>query len=97
MLFDTVKILCQSINITVAQLEREVKVGNGSIRKWRKVSPSVESLVKVADFFGISTDELLGRDAQISIQSHVLAKNVDKLSPAKQELVKQYINMIQAS
>lgn len=96
MLFDTVRRLCQSQNITVAELERKVKLGNGTIRKWNVTSPSVDRLSKVADYFGVTTDFLLGRDA-LSAQCQEIAYTANKLSPAKLELVKQYITMLQAS
>lgn len=97
MLYETVKALCESKSITIAELERKISVGNGSIQKWKKSFPSADRLKKVADYFGVSTDSLLGRKEQLSAESHELAKVVDGLSPAKQELVKQYINMLQAS
>lgn len=61
MLCENVKELCRKNNITFAQLERELGFGNGTIRKWAGASPSVDRLEKVADYFKVSTDQLLGR------------------------------------
>lgn len=94
MLLDTVKSLCQSKKVTIAQLERAVKVGNGSIRKWNRAYPSADRLVKVADYFGVSTDFLLGRES-FSSKSRAIAEDVDKLPPEKQDLIKCYIKVIQ--
>jgi transcriptional regulator with XRE-family HTH domain len=66
------------------------------MQKWKKVSPSVDKLQKVADYFGVSMDFLLGRDV-LSVQCQEIAHAVDKFPPAKQELVKKYITMLQAS
>lgn len=47
--------------MTIAELERRLDFGQGSIRKWDRQSPSSERLQLVADFFDVSTDYLLGR------------------------------------
>lgn len=94
MLLDNVKSLCASRNITIAELERGVKAGNGTIRKWNDSSPSADRLEAVADYFNVSTDFLLGRDT-LSNQARELAKTVDRLPPEKQDLIKCYIKVIQ--
>ena len=98
MLFDNVKRLCKQKGITIARLEREVGVGNGSIQKWKKTSPSSDNLKKVADYFDVPVDFLLDRDEiKLSSDSKVFAITYNSLPRTKQELVKQYIKMISAS
>ena len=58
MLLDTVRNLCKSKNVTIAQLERSVKLGNGTIRHWNHTYPSADRLARVADYFGVSMDYL---------------------------------------
>lgn len=62
-IYGKIQELCNENNprITVAELERILNLSNGSIRRWDKSSPRSESLGKVADYFGVSTDYLLGR------------------------------------
>ena len=50
--------------MTIAELERALNFSQGSIGKWDKQSPSSERLQKVADYFQVSTDYLLGRSEQ---------------------------------
>lgn len=57
-----IKVLAVQNKISVAELERTLGFGNGSISKWNKQSPSVEKLKQVADFFHVSVDYLLGRE-----------------------------------
>ena len=47
--------------VSVAELERILGFGNGSISKWNKQSPSTEKLKQVADYFQVSLDYLVGR------------------------------------
>lgn len=56
--------LCQERQTTVAQLEREIGLSNGTISKWASSSPSVNNLKAVADYFGVSMDELLAEDKE---------------------------------
>ncbi|KJW12837.1 helix-turn-helix domain-containing protein [Levilactobacillus spicheri] len=56
-----IKELAEHRKITIAELERNTGISNGQIRKWGVRSPKVENLQKVADYFGVSTDYLLGR------------------------------------
>ena len=54
---------CVKKGITIAKLERETGISNGTIGKWGRSSPTVEKLEKVADYFGVSLDYLVGRTA----------------------------------
>lgn len=53
--------LCNQRNISIAKLEREVGVGNGTIGRWEKSSPTVENLKKVADYFGVTVNDLISQ------------------------------------
>ena len=50
--------------ISIAKLEQELGFANATIRKWAKSSPSADKLLKVADYFGVSVDYLLGHAVQ---------------------------------
>lgn len=49
---------------TLAELERKLGIGNGTITKWDKRSPSSEKLAAVADHYNVTTDYLLGRESK---------------------------------
>ncbi|BAM46315.1 helix-turn-helix domain-containing protein [Amphibacillus xylanus] len=59
--FDRVKKLCEEQKISIVELEEKVGFGRNSLYSWKKNNPSSEKLEKVADFFNVSTDYLLGR------------------------------------
>lgn len=59
MILKNIKRKCEERKISFAALERETGIGNGVIAKWERGSPRVESLKKVADYFGCTVDELL--------------------------------------
>lgn len=58
---EKIKILAAQRKITIAELERKLKIANGTIGKWDKQNPSIEPLSKIADYFNVTTDYLIGR------------------------------------
>ena len=59
MLLEQIKIQCKKHNTSVAKLEDELGFGRGTIYKWENVSPTIQNLKKVADYFGCTIDDLL--------------------------------------
>jgi transcriptional regulator with XRE-family HTH domain len=60
-IYERVKLLAQERKISIAQLERTLNLSNGSLSKWATAKPNSEPLEKVAGYFNVSTDYLLGR------------------------------------
>nr|WP_302600232.1 helix-turn-helix transcriptional regulator [uncultured Cellulosilyticum sp.] len=63
---DRIKQLCASKSTNMANLERELGLSKGSISKWSKSSPNSDSLPKIADYFHVSVDYLLGREEKLN-------------------------------
>lgn len=61
MIYDNILRLCQERKITIARLEKECKLGNATVRNWANSDggPRAKTLKIVADYFGVSVDELL--------------------------------------
>lgn len=60
--FDRVKKLADKQKISIVELEEKLEFGRNSLYSWKKKIPNGASLAKVADYFGVSTDYLLGRE-----------------------------------
>ena len=69
---DTVKRiidLMEKNNVTAAMLTREISLTNGLVYQWKtgKSKPSTEAVIKLAVYFGVTTDYLLlGKDPVIT-------------------------------
>ena len=50
---------CWENRITVAELERNAGLSNGAISKWKNVSPRLESIQRIASYFGCGVDDLI--------------------------------------
>lgn len=58
---DRIKSLCADKKVTFAEVERKTGISNGQIRRWDSSSPKIDNVRKVADYFNVTTDYLLGR------------------------------------
>lgn len=58
-----IKEMCRSRGITLTELEGACGLGKKTISNWDKSAPGVDKLMKIADYFGVSVDYLLGREA----------------------------------
>ena len=59
MLYEAVLQLCRKNNMTVSGLERELNLSNATIRRWKTASPTIANVMKVANFFGVTIDDLV--------------------------------------
>ena len=64
MIVKNIQRLCEKNNISFAKLEKAVGLGNGVIAKWKDGNPRVDRLKLVADFFGVTVDDLLREETE---------------------------------
>lgn len=50
--------------LSLLELEKKTGISNQNLSRWERdiVIPNVEFCIKLADFYGISLDELVGRE-----------------------------------
>lgn len=89
MFSETLKKLRLSHNLNQVQLAQKLNVSKQAISNWENnnIQPSIDILIKIADIFSVSTDYLLGRDQQTSL-------DVSGLTPTQQAHIQQIINDI---
>lgn len=68
-LYEIVQKLCDQENIKISFLEKKLLFGNGTIKKWKNTFPSGDRLLKVAQYFNVSVDYLLGYTNNMDIPS----------------------------
>lgn len=56
------KQLCKENGVTQKQALADMGMGRNSAQSWITGSPSLETLQRIAEYFGITTDEVLGVD-----------------------------------
>lgn len=87
-LYQRIKQLCSRKGITIAKLESDLGFGNSSIKKWEKSSsPSVDKIVKVATYFDVSIDYLMGRtDIESSMSEIIGDEDIISFQRARQKM-----------
>jgi transcriptional regulator with XRE-family HTH domain len=78
-LVENIKQLCKSHNTSILGLEKELGFSNGMTYHWNTSSPTVGKLLKVADYFGVTTDYLLGREQLSHEESEVKNKMPEQI------------------
>lgn len=68
MIVDRIKELSKKNHITIYQLESELNLGHNTIYQWNKRQPSISRVEKIADYFNVSVDYLLGRASEKKLQ-----------------------------
>jgi len=59
MIYERIKAEADRQGLTIAELEKRARLGNGVIGGWRTASPSARKLEAVADQLGVTVDYLL--------------------------------------
>ena len=62
LLYERISELAKKQGISVPQLSENLGLSRNAIYQWKTSSPKADTLQKVADYFGVSTDYLLGRE-----------------------------------
>lgn len=60
-LFERISKLAKKRDKSLKEVAEELGLSRNAIYQWRTSSPKAESLAKVAEYFNVSTDYLLGR------------------------------------
>ena len=93
-------------NILQKDVAKELNIKNTTYSNWEVgvSEPDIQSLKKLADFFGVSIDYLVGReeeDGVVIVSGNELSKDesalIDKLScldPLNKELAYQYVDFL---
>lgn len=85
------KQLCKENGVTQKQALSDMNMGRNSAQSWIDGKPSTEALLKIAEYFGITTDEVLGVENKktASLSGDGIEKEfmdlLSMLSPEEQE------------
>ncbi|MBP1041262.1 helix-turn-helix transcriptional regulator [Vagococcus sp. BWB3-3] len=84
---EVIKRLANEKNVSLAEVERAVGLSNGAITKWAKSSPSSDKLVRIADYFNVSVDYLLGRtdDSTEDKNYFMIQRKAKRMTPEQRE------------
>ena len=70
MIYNNICALCAKHGCSIRQLEKGTGIANGTIRKWNRQSPKVSTILPVADYFGVTLDELVRGPNRKGVTEH---------------------------
>ena len=92
------KELRKSMGITQAVLSKELNIAPSTVGMWEqgRREPDYDNLKRIADFFGVSTDTLLGfkNKRTLSAEQRHLLKSYESLDTAGQHMLKNFIESL---
>ena len=94
-IYGRIKELAERQKLSIRSLEEKLGYGNGTIRRWEKQVPGVDKVHKVADYFNVSVDYLLGREDTAEVNDDhlkVVAAHID--DDATEEEINEILNFI---
>ena len=94
---DRIKELCTAKGTDITNLERDLGLGKSTISKWKNSSPKSDSLQKIADYFHVTTDYLLGREeTKTNPKIRTIAAHLEdkEITDKKMDMIMQYLNAL---
>lgn len=65
-IYDSIKFYAKEKNVSINEIETKTGLSSGSLCKWNEVSPSVNSLKKVADYLEIPIGAFLEHEHSVN-------------------------------
>lgn len=81
-LIDRIETVIKKKNLTFSRIEKDCKLGNGTVKRWREQSPRLDKLTLVAQYLEVSLDYLVFGTLHSEISPNRESK---KLETLKQE------------
>ena len=98
-LVERIRSIAELRELTLAKIERDLGLGNGTIRKWDNNAPSVDKVQKVGEYLNVSIDYLLGRTdntnvfrgGKENIKYELPKQAVEELTKSIEGIINKYI------
>ncbi len=73
---DNIKTLRSQMGLSQVELATKLSVSKQCVSNWENdnVQPSIDMLIKIADYFNVSTDFLLGRSSDVLLDASSLTE-----------------------
>ncbi len=96
MFWETFSELCAEKKVKPGRVAREIGVSNSATTHWKSGKvPHYDTLLKIADYFGVSVDYLLGKSFSGGGEEALLQKGIDILSSLPPEKQKEMVELLE--
>lgn len=98
-LFDRIQNLAKRRGKSIKEVATDMGFNENQLYTWKRVKPSGENLAKVADYFHVTVDYLLGRnnnnsdEEQQSPEFYAIQRKAMNMSPDQQKRALEILNL----
>jgi transcriptional regulator with XRE-family HTH domain len=88
MFYEIVNGLCKARKTTITKMSEEIGLSNAAATSWKRGSiPKSSTLQKISEYFGVSTDYLLGKEPMplTDFIGYIAGSETDTKKPADQK------------
>jgi transcriptional regulator with XRE-family HTH domain len=76
--YDQLKQLCELNNTSISQILVDFKMSSSNVTNWKKgIAPNSKTLEKIATYFNISTDYLLGKESPVTASIDIKLNEIE--------------------
>lgn len=93
-MYNKIKILCKEKGISVHALEKEIGLGGGTISRWQNSNPGFETVLKVANYLGVSIDFLSGEKDKEKTRTERIFQKISNLDSKNLKQLEAYLNIL---
>ena len=95
MFWETYCVLCAKAQSSPNRVAKELSISSGAVTEWKKGrSPQSSTLQKIADYFGVTVDYLLGKEEKPTVNDDGLSDGQRKLMAFAQSVPEDKIDLI---
>lgn len=76
---ERIKNLCKERNVSLNKVEEDLGFGKGYLSKLDKSKPNISKIQKMADYFGVSVDWLMGGTEDRALNNHLLGSELNNI------------------
>lgn len=77
-IYDNLKVLCKEQNKTIQEMENDLGFTRGSAYKFNAHAPSVDKVMKMADYFCVSMEKVMGVESEENHDVNLLVETIKK-------------------
>lgn len=94
-LYESIKKVAKSKGCSITKMEKDLDLGKSVTSKFDEHTPSIEKIVKIADYFDVSVDTLIGRPERAqSMDEYRLTEYFKRLNAEGQYAALSYVSYL---
>lgn len=83
--YENIQEIAKEHGLTIKEVAKKAEIGENSIYRWQKSTPSIKSLQKVANVLHVTVEDLTVNDDLETPEYRAIQRKAERLNPQQQE------------